>query len=152
RKEGRMKRYPFRLVVLPGANPPEEIRADYERAYTHWSSVWDKTFKELDRRKIQLFSDDFTRQDEIFAIFHEPRCVAMVCHRFVDLSLESSRRDSYFKVWTPEAMEGLVKHGTRIMIGNQISVDPEYRGLVNGLSLKTLVTAFTMMRIRQINI
>lgn len=142
----------FQLVVLPGENPSESIRPYYERAYAHWEKIWSATFKELDGKGI-LFSDNFTRQDEVICVFDGLLCVAMVCHRYVDLSLTSAVKDSYFEKWPEEALSGLTAHGHRILIGNQISVDPERRGrTADDISLKDLVSALSMWRLSQLDV
>lgn len=139
----------LQLVVLPGSNPPPDLAFHYERAFEHWHAVWSKTFADLEWRRT-LQSDDFSRQDEILAIFEGERCIAMVCHRFADLAQSPVKHDSYFKVWTPEAIEKLGTYGNRLLIGNQISVDPDRRGLIDGISLKNLVTALTVRRVIEV--
>jgi hypothetical protein len=54
-------------------------------AYECWSQVWKQTFTELEGRSV-LHSDDFTRQDEIGALFHGYECIALFFSRLVDLS------------------------------------------------------------------
>lgn len=141
----------FRLVVLPGSNPAPDLKAHYDRAYAHWDDVWRKTFVEVENRRT-LFSDDFTRQSEILAIFHDLRCVAIVCHRSADLSSPVTRNDSYFQAWPADALEKLGRHGPKILVGSQISVDPDYRGQFDGVSLKNIVSALTIQRLTQIDV
>ena len=73
-------------------------------AYECWSQVWKQTFTELEGRSV-LHSDDFTRQDEIGALFHGYECIALFFSRQVDLSNPLAHDDSYFSVWPREARE-----------------------------------------------
>jgi len=112
-------------------------------AFEHWNQVWGNTLKELDGLS-ELHSDDFTRQDEIFCLFSEEKCIGMICHRLVDLRYTCHHTDSYFKSWTPEAMKELTRYGTKILIGSQISVDPDWRGKTGGYGLKEVLSAFSL--------
>lgn len=142
---------PLRFVALPGINPPPNMKSYYEATYAHWELVWGQTFKELEG-KDKIFSDNFTRQDEVFALFEGELCVAMVCHRYVDLSTVPGRKDSYFEAWPELAMKGLTAHGPRIFLANQISVHPEKRGRSHGVSLKDLLSSFTVWHMRQLDV
>lgn len=141
----------LQLVVLPGVNPSQKMRTYYDLAYAHWENIWEKTLREVDGANA-FFSDNFTRQDEVYALFIDLQCVAMVCHRFVDLGRKSNRKDSYFQAWPEETLDKLVQYGNRVLIGSQISVDPNYRGRHQGISLKDLVSGISMWRMRQMDI
>ena len=60
-------------------------------AYECWSQVWKQTFTELEGRSV-LHSDDFTRQDEVGALFHGYECIALFFSRQVDSSSHPSPR------------------------------------------------------------
>lgn len=128
----------LKLVILPGRDPAPEVADYYELAYKHWSTIWGQTFKELDGTTVH-FSDEFSRQDEIITLFDGLLCVAMLCHRVCDFNSRVSAEDSYFRSWTPKAIDGLIRHGRRILVGSQISVDPSRRGRENGIGLKNLI-------------
>jgi hypothetical protein len=113
-------------------------------AYRVWSDVWFETF----RNQIgltNLLSDQFTRQDEVGAVFHGYECVGLSCFRFVDLSLPMSFRDSYFEHWPESARDAALRGGTRVCIGNQITIAKEWRGAQGG-SLAAVVTAMCIER------
>lgn len=113
-------------------------------AYRVWSEVWSETFLELDG-KISVPSDQFTRQDEVGAIFHGYECVAMTCFRWVDLALPMTLGDSYFEVWPEQARAAAVRAGTKVCIGSHITVARNWRRMEN-CSLSAVVVALCMER------
>lgn len=113
-------------------------------AYRCWSEVWSETLHELDGVS-DIPSDEFTRQDEVGAIFHGYECIALSCFRFIDLSLPMFQDDSYFRVWPKEAIAGAAGNGSRVCIGSHVTVSPAYRR-VRGCSLRHVVTALTIDR------
>ncbi|HEX5657390.1 MAG TPA: hypothetical protein VFX59_09345 [Polyangiales bacterium] len=113
-------------------------------AYRVWSDVWSETFLELDG-EAHVPSDQFTRQDEVGAIFYGYECVALSCFRWVDLTLPMSFGDSYFERWPESAREAAMRAGPQVCIGNQITVARPWRR-VQGVSLAALVTAMCIER------
>jgi hypothetical protein len=113
-------------------------------AYRVWSEVWSQTFRDQDGL-LNLVSDQFTRQDEVGAIFHGYECVGLSCFRWVDLSLPMTFGDSYFEHWPPTARDAALRQGTRICIGNQITIAKEWRNAKGG-SLSAIVTAMCIER------
>jgi hypothetical protein len=125
---------------------PRELKQNtwlLNAAFEHWNHIWNRTLEELDGLK-DLRSDDFTRQDEILCLFDGEKCVGMICHRLVDLKYTCHSRDSYFKSWTPDAIESLTRYGSRVLVGSQISVEPEWRGKINGYGIKELLSALSL--------
>jgi hypothetical protein len=96
-----------------------------ENAYEVWRDAWRATFEELDG-KTELFSDEFTRQDEVGVLSLAGRCIAVTGMRWLDLSLARAREDSYFKPWPAEAVLAL---GDGIIgISSNAVVHPDWRG------------------------
>jgi len=91
-----------------------------------WFDVWAETFLSLESRT-SLRSDDFTRQDEILGIWHKKQCIALVCHRFVNLQYSYNQMDSYFQSWPPHCLDELKKRGNHLAIGSQITIHPAFR-------------------------
>ena len=128
----------IQLKIMPG-RPDQAYLPWNNAAYIFWEKIWTDTFQELNGHAA-VVSDDFSRSDRIHGFFVDTRCVALGCVRRVHLQALSARRDSYFKVWSPESLEKLGKHGPDILIGSNICVDPQWRGqLAEGVSLKDLV-------------
>jgi hypothetical protein len=116
-------------------------------AYRCWSSVWKQTFNELDGAKY-VPSDDFSRQDEIGAIFHEWECIGLTSYRWVDLSAAIYKDDSYFAVWPKESLDAACSAGTRMCIGSSLTVAAPWRN-ANGASVKDLLLTVAVDRFLQ---
>jgi hypothetical protein len=113
-------------------------------AYQCWSEVWKQTFTELEGRST-LPSDDFTRQDEIGALFHGYECIALFFSRQVDLSSPLARDDSYFSVWPKEARRAACARGSRVWVSSNITIQPRWRKPAN-VSLSGLVCGLIIER------
>ncbi len=113
-------------------------------AYRVWSEVWSETFRDQDGLNF-LPSDQFTRQDEVGAVFHGYECVGLSCFRWVDLTMPMAFGDSYFEHWPESARDAATRGGTRVCIGNQITVAKEWRNASGG-SLSAVVTALCIER------
>ena len=114
-------------------------------AYQCWDRVWSETLRELDNAS-RVFSDDFTRQDELGSLFHEETCVGLTCFRWVDINLEHNQNDSYFKPWPASALRSLAIEGPRVCIGSNLTVLPEWRGSSPGFSVKGVLMGFAVER------
>lgn len=131
-------------ILLPGKLPPDpepppRVTPLYVEAFRLWKEVWAETFLELDGDDL-VFSDDYCRQDLVGALFRGERCVALGFFHSVDFRLPTARQDSYFKVWTDEAVRKLLRDGPRILVGSNITVDACFRGkLEDGTRLKNLL-------------
>lgn len=130
----------LQFQLIPAEPDTAASLTAYNEAYRCWSSVWEGTFKELDGQT-QLYSDDFSRQSLVGGLFAGTRCVALGLFRDVDFDSAPARDDSYFKVWSESAVQGLLRHGPRVTVGSHITVDPEFRGEMNGrVRLKHLIS------------
>jgi len=96
------------------------------KAYECWSSVWRATLHELDN-VTDVPSDEFTRQDEIGALFHDFECIGLSCVRWLDLENPIFRDDSYFKVWPADALRVASEYGSSACILSNLTVAPAFR-------------------------
>lgn len=136
----------FQLYLLPGTNPPAGFQSFYEKAYLCWRNNWEHAFKMEMGSDAWLSSDQFTRQDEILALFYQGECVGVSCFRRVDFNLNSSRHDSYFEHWPETAMHSLLKHGKRVLVISQFAIDQDYRKSFQGVSLRDLLIGLSQAR------
>jgi hypothetical protein len=136
----------FSSVVLKPGPRGGSTPALLPEVYRCWKAVWMKTFAELMGAE-RVFSDDFTRQHEYIALFHEGRCIGLSTFRYVDLDSEFTRDDSYFKVWPEQALTSARAWGRSACIVSNLTVAEDYRGRVGGLSFKELVTLLSMQRL-----
>ncbi|HEY8261500.1 MAG TPA: hypothetical protein VIG55_09830 [Methylosinus sp.] len=136
----------LRVVSLPGANPDIDQLSDYTSAYAMWKLVWLETFGELDGLD-RIYSDDFSRQDEMLCIFRGAACLAMGALRRRDLSMPTVREDSYFKIWPPEAIDALSRNGCDIIICSYLTVHPMARRKALGLPMKDIMSGLLLRRL-----
>jgi hypothetical protein len=113
-------------------------------AYRCWSEVWRETFGELENRR-NVTSDDFTRQDEVGALFHGYECIAMSFYRWLDLSSPVYRDDSYFAVWPEETRDAACAEGSRICVSSNFTIGAPWRR-AEGCSLKDVLGALVVER------
>lgn len=117
----------LKVVVFPGSGTSlPENRHSYNEAYATWKLVWKQTLQELDGSD-SLYSDHFTRQDYVVALYHGAKCIALCCFRRASLSRESDREDSWFKPWPNEALKEFgEEHGQGIVL-SWLTIHPDYR-------------------------
>lgn len=135
----------IQLVVIPARFVHADYREYYNQAYNLWKSVWAETYEALDGLD-HLCSDDFTRQDEILCLFSGRKCVALVFFRFIDLQDHAHRDDTYFKVWPDEAMTGLKREGSKVLLGSYITTDESVRRGSLGISIKDLLVNLSVKK------
>lgn len=135
----------LRIVSLPGRNPSESTMKDYLAAYAMWRTVWAETFRELDGTP-KIYSDEFTRQDEVLCIFRGDVCLASGVLRWVNLGLVSDREDSYFAIWPESAIHTLWSRGPNVIVMSNVSVHPLVRRGRLGISLKDVMIALLVER------
>lgn len=141
----------YHLCVINGREVESSLLQDYKNIYHHWHSVWSQTFKEVSGSGM-LFSDNFTRQDEIVAVMKDGKCISAVCHRLFDFRTTAPRNDSYFESWPEQAFNQLGKNGHTIVIAGQLSVDPEYRKTQSGIRMSELTTYLSLGRLQHLPI
>src|SRR5580692_9143278 len=113
-------------------------------AYRCWSDVWKTTLRELDNLP-DVPSDEFTRQDEVVALFHEYECIGLTCLRWVDTSRPMFLDDSYFKIWPKAATDAAREHGPRICIVSNLTVAAPWRR-ARGLSVMEVLACLSLDR------
>lgn len=142
-----------RAVVRPEAltyhllRPREVGPADVllvGEAYRCWSDVWHDTFAQLENLS-SVPSDDFTRQDEVGALFHGYECIGLSFYRWIDLSSRMHRDDSYFSVWPEETRDAACAEGARICVSSNFTIGAAWRR-AEGCSLKDVLGALVVER------
>ena len=113
-------------------------------AYECWTDVWHDLFAEL-RGLTDVPSDEFSRQHEIGALFHDWECIGLMGYRWVSLSSPIDRDDSYFKVWPSEARARAAEHGDRLFIAGNLTIAEPWRR-ADGQSVKELLLALAVER------
>lgn len=138
----------LQLFLLPGKCPPKEHLETYLKAYHCWREVWEDAYKkELHVDKF-LSSDDFTRQDEILALFHKGECTGMIFLKWVEAGEDPVIHDSYFKVWPEIAFRQLCSRGPNVIVSSQFTVHFKYRKNSSQIPWKDLLMGLVMERFR----
>jgi hypothetical protein len=140
----------IRLFLLPSRNPPKDYQREYEKAYCCWKEVWEKAFKEMNQMK-PLYSDNFTRQDEIMAFFYKDICAGIITLRWYDFGNQADRDDSYFQVYPESAIKKICCGGYRIMVSSNFAINSDFRKSAYGISWKDLMTAILVKRFKASN-
>lgn len=117
------------------------------KAYGLWKRIWLHTFQELEGIK-NIYSDDFLRQDEAFAIFYRDECIGITMHSFVDLDNPIQRDLKYFKAYPPGSLEAIRNKGIRhVLISNQTAVDHEFRKSLTGMAFGDILIGLSVRRL-----
>jgi hypothetical protein len=141
----------LKFCLLPPHPRHPQTAGPVNAAYRCWKTVWAETLRELDGTS-QLFSDDFSRQSFIGALFYDSNCVALGFFRRQNFNLSLAADDSYFKVWPEEAIKKLISDGHDVMVGSNITVDPNFRGeIIPGLQLKNLIVGLMVRTFLETN-
>jgi hypothetical protein len=145
--EEELNRDELQLVFLPGKGPSITDLAIYNKVYACWKGLW-KVTKIEHQDDSQLFSNDFTRQDEVLALIYKGECAGLCCLKAIDFSEGPSSDDSYFAKWPEFTIRKLQTYGSKILICSQLTVSPAFRKNFLGVSWKDLLVALSARRLQ----
>lgn len=127
---------------------PRELRAYYDQAFKAWHETWENTYKNDFHSDSALYSDEFTRQDEIVALFYKGECASLCFFSHINMQDESANLDSYFDCWSVEARSALCEYGTQVIICSQFTVIEKFRKAgppeIDNVPWKMLLTGISM--------
>ncbi len=115
-----------RIIIID----PRKIITEVEKnIFATWLETWEDAIQNDLKLGTELYSDEFTRQDEICALydFDRNKCIGMAFFRYVNFECETSQKDSYFSEWPEEAQKKLIKKGSKIAVCSQFTVALAYR-------------------------
>lgn len=114
----------LQLVLCPTGEPEAKYKHFYNEIYNCWSQVWTAAYKDANYKNGSngLKSDSFTRQDFVAAVFYKNECVAFILFRHVDLTLTTTRDDSFFETWNEDHYQTVREIGSRILICGNLGV------------------------------
>ena len=141
-----------RFHIIPTRYPMPHYQEIYHAAYACWMGVWTETYREL-CQKDKIMSDDFTRQDEILALFQGSKCLGMVFMRSDSFSDPAMWHDSYFSVWPAFAIKRLTRHGSQFTICSYMTCAQDERGkpIEGKMKLQELLMALASRRFLELN-
>lgn len=121
----------LKVIVFPGQGSHDPaFQQAYNEAYATWKSVWKQTLLELDGEE-SLYSDHFTRQDYILALYHGVKCIALCCFRRADLSRPADMEDSWFKPWPVDALKKFASEYHKAISLSWVTIHEDYRRSVS---------------------
>lgn len=127
----------LKYVLLPAKYHSGFLENYYENAYNFWKSSWSKTFEDL-KFDQKLYSDSFTRQDYVGALFCGQECIAVATFCEVTLTSPIFQDDSYFKIWNKQHLFRLAHISRKALICSYFTIHPDWRKSAQGVSLKDL--------------
>lgn len=143
----------LQYILFPISNlgTDENSRAIANEVYKTWKLVWSKAFLELDGNE-KLFSDGFSRQTKIGALFYKDICVSLATFRETDFSHAFQREDSLLEAWDEEAFTRLLIDGPKVTVCSYLSVHPDFRGeIAPSMTLKLLISLMSIRAFLQSN-
>lgn len=120
------------------SNNPKELHVIYQTAFKCWYNEHEKNAK--------LNSNDFTRQDEVLAIFYKGECFATTFFKEVNWDDETAALDSHFNLWNEETIEELISRGKNILICSQFTISQNFRDKKTDISWESILSGFNMKR------
>ncbi len=97
-------------------------------AYKVFKAVWESTLQEIHGPEFKLFSNDFTRQDRIHALFMGSECMGLTCLRKVNLENPIDREDSWLQIWTQDHYNSLhLTDKSNVYINSFFTLSPPFR-------------------------
>lgn len=134
------------LIKGNSKNNPSDLQSIYQKSFQCWHETWDDFYNGEHHSNVKLNSNEFTRQDEVLALFYEGECFAITFFKEVDWRDSTAALDAYFNPWTPEALMGLRQQGDRILICSQFTVAKAFRNRKVDLPWKYILSGFNMKR------
>jgi hypothetical protein len=137
----------LKFVILRGKNPAPLWETSYQSAYRTFETVWNETFKSIAGNDFALYSNDFTRQDYIQAIFDNNVCVALDCVRHVSLKNYVDLKDSWLASWPQHELSNLARSNNDVLINSYFTVHPDFRKTVfhGGLHIAYLMGCLSVL-------
>jgi hypothetical protein len=96
-----------------------------DAAYELWRDVWRSTWQEANAAR-DVYSDDFTRQEEVGVLAAGKCCIAVTGLRWLDLTRARWREDSYFKTWPEHAAQRVTSRF--VCVASNTAIHPLWRG------------------------
>lgn len=125
---------------------PKNLHGIYNKAFKSWHETWDDFLHQEHHSPEKLNSNEFTRQDEVLALFYQGECFAVTFFKEVNWDDPTAHLDAYFNPWNNEAIEGLTARGKNILICSQFTVSKYFRARKANVPWKYILSAFNMKR------
>jgi hypothetical protein len=140
-----------RLLFFNGRAPRSGPSTEYNEVYRHWVEIWEPHFRERDGIE-KLASDNFTRQDEICALFLGETCISTLCGRVMDLRQPADVDDSYFQIWDEKSLNALKKNGPIVALMNQLTVIPRCPSFREGVRVRDVMLHLVLSHLHRCDV
>ena len=118
----------IKLVISNEKDIKSNIEEEHLKAYYCWKESWSFAFTEEMKLKEKLYSDNFSRQDQIVSLFYQNECVGLACSRYIDLNNPIALDDSFFKAWPDSAIDKVRKMGGVLSTASSFTIGKKFRG------------------------
>lgn len=125
---------------------PKRYEKIHQKSFKCWHEVWSDYYQSEHPSGHRLNSDEFTRQDDILALFYKGECFGITFFKEVHWDDLSANLDSYFELWPKEAVDKLLSRGKRILICSQFTIAKNFRGKTTDIQWKYVLFGFIMKR------
>lgn len=98
-----------------------------EQAYQAWREVWCDVFNNEMGLNTALYSNDFSRQTYVMALFQNQQCIGVAFMREIDFRSQIAVDDSYFRFWPQEVLEELKNKHQKVMIASNFTITHAFR-------------------------
>ncbi|MBC7539633.1 MAG: hypothetical protein H7281_12490 [Bacteriovorax sp.] len=127
-------------------NNPQTLKNIYIKAFNSWHETWNDFYHNEHHSNNKLNSNEFTRQDEILALFYKGECFAVTFFKEVNWEDPTARLDAYFNPWNEVAIKGLNARGNNILICSQFTVSKSFRHRKSDIPWKYILSGFNMKK------
>jgi hypothetical protein len=99
----------------------------YNLAYETWKNTWGNVYTQEMHLNTKLYSNDFTRQDFVVALFQGYQCVGLAFMRNVHFDRLATKEDGYFRFWPRETLDEIEKEKENIIVASFFTISPQFR-------------------------
>lgn len=133
------------FYIFNGKEKPVKYQNEYDSVYKLWKELWIEDRKNsnvIDK----LYSNEFTRQDNILCIFHRGHCVGMTFLRWFDFQNQTSFDDSSYDIWPKDILDVLTKNGSQVAAVTNLAISKDFRKKRFNTSWKDLLISLSCKR------
>ena len=127
-------------------NNPKNLHNVYNKTFSSWYETWDSFLHQEHHSPHKLNSNEFTRQDDVLALFYKGECFAITFFKEINWEDPTARLDAYFNPWTLDAIVGLTARGNNILNCSQFTITAAFRNIKANIPWKYILSAFNMKR------
>lgn len=120
----------FDFHIFNGNRPPLTYRNLNERAYEFWKTTWKKTYEIFTWNPDSLYSDQWSRQENVGVLSYENEIVGTMFLTEVNIGTQMGRDDSILRMWSPGALQTLLSckpYNDTVLVFNWFTLNPEWR-------------------------